>query len=121
MTEILEKKLTTDVPHGAKVTLRRGGTGTGWCRKEYQAWLDKALKDAGSEFYDGKEAASYGMGGSIPFLAELEKMYPACQIVALGLIGPKTNAHAPDEAMNLPYAKKLTCSLSHIIGTIGNK
>lgn len=61
------------------------------------------------------------MGGSIPFLAELGKMYPECQIVALGLIGPKTNAHAADEAINLPYAKKLTCSLSHIIGSIGNQ
>lgn len=121
MTDIIEKKLTTDVPHGAKVTVRRGGFGTGWCRKEYQEWLDKALKDAGAEFYDGKEAATYGMGGSIPFLAELEKMYPTCQIVALGLIGPQTNAHAADEAMNLPYAKKLTCSVSHILGKIGNK
>jgi acetylornithine deacetylase/succinyl-diaminopimelate desuccinylase-like protein len=59
------------------------------------------------------------MGGSIPFLAELEKMYPATQIVALGLIGPKANAHAPDECINLAYAKKLTCSVSHIIASIG--
>lgn len=59
------------------------------------------------------------MGGSIPFLAELEKMYPQTQIVALGLLGPGANAHAPDECINLTYAKKLTCSLSHIIGAVG--
>jgi acetylornithine deacetylase/succinyl-diaminopimelate desuccinylase-like protein len=120
MTEIIEKKLTTDVPHGAKVTIRRGGSGSGWARKQYHDWLDKSLHDAGKEFYDGKDAACYGMGGSIPFLAELQGMYPDCQIIALGLIGPKSNAHAPDEAMNLPYAKKLTAALSHIVADIGN-
>ena len=42
-------------------------------------------------------------------------MYPKSFIMALGLIGPKANAHAPNEAINLTYAKKLTCSLSHLI------
>jgi acetylornithine deacetylase/succinyl-diaminopimelate desuccinylase-like protein len=33
MTEVIEKKLTTDIPHGAKVTIRKGGAGKGWARK----------------------------------------------------------------------------------------
>lgn len=82
-------------------------------------WLMEGMKQSGKDFYEGKDAGSYGMGGSIPFLAELGKMYPDCQIVALGLIGPKSNAHAPDECINLDYAKRLTCSLSHIVGTVG--
>ena len=44
--------------------------------KEYYPWLDQAIKKAGVDFFDGKSSASYGMGGSIPFLSELEKMYP---------------------------------------------
>lgn len=55
------------------------------------------------------------MGGSIPFLSELETMYPATQIVAFGVLGPKANAHGPNEMINLPYAKKLTCALAHVI------
>merc|ERR1719272_251805 len=54
ITDILEKKLTENVPHNAKVTIRRGGSGTGWCRNVYQPWFDAALKKAGAEFYDGK-------------------------------------------------------------------
>jgi len=61
------------------------------------------------------------MGGSIPFLAQLESMYPSTQIIGLGVIGPKANAHAPDECINLTYVKKLTCSVSHILGCIGNQ
>ncbi len=80
--------------------------------KEYYPWLDQAIKKAGVDFFDGKPSASYGMGGSIPFLSELEKMYPQTQIVAFGLLGPNSNAHGPNEMINLPYAKKLTCALT---------
>lgn len=118
-TEVLKKKLTTDVPYNAKVTLHDGHFGHGWCAKDYEPWLQAGIEAAGADFYDGKPTGSYGMGGSIPFLAELEKMYPETQIVALGLIGPKANAHGPDECINLAYAKRLTCSLSHIIGAVG--
>lgn len=38
--------------------------------------LMSSLKKAGGLFFDGKETKSYGMGGSIPFLSELGKMYP---------------------------------------------
>ena len=114
-SDALIKKLTTDVPYNAKVTAEGGHAGSGWCMKELKPWLDAALKKAGEDFFDGKPTGSYGMGGSIPFLAELERMYPSTQIVALGLIGPQANAHAPNESINLPYAKKLTCALASVI------
>ena len=114
----MEKVLTTDVPYGAKVTLKGGHAGSGWCMKELHPWLMDAIKKAGSDFY-GKEARSYGMGGSIPFLSELEGLFPTTQIVAFGVLGPHANAHGPNEMINLPYAKKLTCAVSHILGAIG--
>ena len=87
--------------------------------KPMQPWLDEAVVNAGKDFFDGKESGSYGVGGSIPFLSELEKMYPDSQIIALGLLGPDANAHAPNESINLAFAKKLTCSLSHMIAAVG--
>lgn len=66
-------------------------------------------------------SGSYGMGGSIPFLAELESIYPATQIVALGVIGPHANAHGPNEMLHLPYTKKLTCCLAHILAAVGQQ
>jgi acetylornithine deacetylase/succinyl-diaminopimelate desuccinylase-like protein len=108
------EKLTTNVPYNAKVTLKSGHAGAGWCMKELQPWLTDSIQAAGVDFY-GKDAGTYGMGGSIPFLSELEKMYPETQIVAFGLLGPKSNAHGPNEMINLPYAKKLTCALAHVI------
>ena len=87
--------------------------------KEMEPYMKEAVVQAGKDFFNGAEGKSYGMGGSIPLLAELEKMYPNSRILALGLIGPKANAHAPNECINLTYAKKLTCSLSHLIAAVG--
>jgi len=117
----MRETLTKDPPYGAKITIKGGHAGSGWCMKELSPWLDEAIKEAGSDFYDGKPTGSYGMGGSIPFLSELEKMYPATQIVAFGLLGPNANAHGPNEMINLKYAKKLTCSLAHVLAAVGKQ
>jgi len=117
---VMTKKLTENVPYGAKVTLGGGHAGSGWCMKELSPELHKAIKQAGAAFYNGKETGSYGMGGSIPFLSELGAMYPQTQIVAFGLLGPHSNAHGPNEMIHLDYAKRLTCALSHIIQSGAN-
>jgi len=113
--EIIKAKLTTDVPYNAQVTILRAVRGWGWCMRDPEAWLKTAIESAGSAFFDGKPAGSYGEGGSIPFLKELEMLYPQTQIIAFGVGGPGSNAHAPNEMIHLPYTKKVTCSLAHII------
>lgn len=120
-TAAIEKAMTTDVPYNLKVECHGGHEGSGWCMKDLEPWLDTSMRKAGADFFDGKDTGTYGMGGSIPFLSELGAMYPAATILALGLIGPKANAHAPNECINLTYAKKLTCALSHLIADVGAK
>jgi len=113
--EIMKKKLTENVPYNAQVTILNSQGGLGWCMKEPEKWLGEEIQKAGSEFFDGKPTGSYGEGGSIPFLKELENLYPKTQIIALGVGGPESNAHAPNEMINLVYTKKVTGCLSHII------
>ena len=43
--------------------------------------FNNSIQQAGKNFFDGNDALSFGIGGSIPFLAELEKMYPTTLIV----------------------------------------
>ena len=76
--------------------------------------LKKALSDASLEFY-GKDAGYFGMGGSIPFLNELESKYPNTVILAFGVLGPHSNAHSPNESLNLPFTEKLICSVTAIL------
>ena len=89
--------------------------GPGWCMKELSPQVGEAINQAGADFFDGKPTGSYGEGGSIPFLKELEGIYPDTQIIAMGVGGPESNAHAPNEMIHLPYTKKVTCALAHIL------
>jgi acetylornithine deacetylase/succinyl-diaminopimelate desuccinylase-like protein len=114
---IMKEKLTTNVPYNSKVTLSTGHAGSGWCMKELPPWLMTSIQSSGEKFY-GKPTGSYAMGGSIPFLSELEVMYPQTVIVAFGVLGPNSNAHGPNEMIDLAYTKKLTCSLAHIIQSV---
>lgn len=113
--KIITDKLTQDVPYNAEVTILKTANGWGWCMRDLEPWVRAAIEAAGSDFFEGKPTGSYGEGGSIPFLKELEILYPKTQIIALGVGGPGTNAHAPNEMINLTYTKKVTCSLAHII------
>lgn len=113
----MHRALSKETPYNCQIELEGNHTGSGWCMKEQAPWFDKALKDIGTEFY-GEKPGSYGMGGSIPFLSELEIMFPSTNILALGIIGEKSNAHGPDEGMNLDYTKRLLCCVSHLLTTI---
>jgi len=115
----VRRELTRDVPHDCVVEIKGDHNGNGWCMKDPTPMLHNAMNEAAKAFYDGKEYGSYGMGGSIPFLAQLGGLYPDTFIVALGLLGPQSCAHAPNECVNLAYAKKLTMCMSHILVDVG--
>lgn len=77
MKKILIEKVTTNVPYGAKVTILSALSGSGWCMKELDEKILETLNKAGHHFFEGRKAASYGEGGAIPFLKELEGVYPS--------------------------------------------
>lgn len=112
--EVITQKVTTNVPHGATVKIVGTNGGNGWCMKVLEPWLNDAITDAGHQFFN-KPVGSYGDGGSIPFLKELGTKYPETQIIALGVGGPFSNMHGPNEMLELTYVKKITCALSHIL------
>ena len=74
--EVLIQKLTENPPYNSQIKILKSVKGLGWCMKEPKAWVTDAINSAGAAFFDGKPTASYGEGGSIPFLKELENLYP---------------------------------------------
>lgn len=72
----VREKLTTNVPYNCKVTVEGDHNGSGWCMKEMEQWEADIMSSSSKSFFDGKDYGSYGMGGSIPFLAQLGNLYP---------------------------------------------
>lgn len=56
-----------------------------------------------------------GEGGSIPFMGLLASFWPKAQFVITGVLGPESNAHGPNEFLHIPYTKKLTYAMAHIV------
>jgi len=99
---------------GARVTVEVEAVGQGWVAPEPARWLAGALDEAGHDLF-GQAPVAYGEGGSIPFLAMLGQRYPDVQFVALGVLGPASNAHGPNEFLHVPTAKRLTGVVAHLL------
>ena len=117
---ITEAVLATPAPSGAPVTLELSEAASGWNAPELAPWLESALHDASETFY-GKPALHMGEGGSIPFMSMLNARFPLAQFVITGVLGPNSNAHGPNEFLDIPYSKKLTCCTAAVLARHGAK
>jgi acetylornithine deacetylase/succinyl-diaminopimelate desuccinylase-like protein len=49
----------------------------------------------------GVPAVEMGIGGSIPFIADLTELYPEVQILVTGVEDPDSRAHSANESLHL--------------------
>jgi acetylornithine deacetylase/succinyl-diaminopimelate desuccinylase-like protein len=110
----LRDTLTKDPPYQAKVTFDAGqGTG-GWNAPPFQPWLEDSMTRASREFF-GKDACATGEGGTIPFMAMLAEKFPEAQFMITGVLGPKSNAHGPNEFLHIETAMNLTGCVARVL------
>ncbi len=62
----------------------------------------EALRDA----WDGAEPVLAGVGGSIPFIAQLAEVFPDAQILVTGVEDPQSRAHSPNESLSLDVFRR---------------
>ena len=110
----MKRLLDADPPHGAIVRFEADEGTTGWDAPPTAPWLERAIDEASRAFYD-KPAAAMGEGGTIPFMAMLGKHFPEAQFLITGVLGPKSNAHGPNEFLHIPYATKLTACVATVL------
>jgi acetylornithine deacetylase/succinyl-diaminopimelate desuccinylase-like protein len=115
----LKALLEDNAPYNAKVTFhpdgRAGALGaTGWNAPELAPWLEDALNAASNAHY-GAPLGYIGQGGTIPLMSMLQQGFPKAQMMVCGVLGPKSNAHGPNEFLHVPYGKKLTAAVAQVI------
>jgi acetylornithine deacetylase/succinyl-diaminopimelate desuccinylase-like protein len=113
----LQKLLQDDPPHGAGVRFEYDQGATGWNAPAFAPWLSAALDAASQELF-GRPAAYMGEGGTIPFMGMLGAKFPGAQILVTGVLGPKSNAHGPNEFLDVPYAVKLCSATARVIAAL---
>ncbi|MEW5848822.1 MAG: M20 family metallopeptidase [Myxococcota bacterium] len=110
----MKAALEKDPPYGAKVTFDVEKKSSGWNAPLLAPWLEKSVDGASTRFF-GKAACYMGEGGSIPFMGMLGQQFPQAQFLITGVLGPGSNAHGPNEFLDLPTAEKLTCCVAQVL------
>ncbi len=115
----LKTLLEDNAPYNAKVTFhpdgRAGALGAnGWNAPSLAPWLEAALNTASLAQF-GAPVGYIGQGGTIPLMSMLQQGFPAAQMMVCGVLGPKSNAHGPNEFLHVPYAKRLTAAVAQVI------
>ena len=106
--------LEADPPYGALVQFTVKDAASGWNAPATAPWLASACNDA-SVAHFGQPFAATGEGGTIPFMGMLGARFPEAQFLVIGVLGPGSNAHGPNEFLHIPMAKKLTACVADIL------
>src|SRR5574343_1365717 len=106
--------LEDNAPYQARVTFEAGGAATGWNAPVATSWFEQAL-NASSLAHFGAPVGYIGQGGTIPLMNMLSQGFPKAQMMVCGVLGPKSNAHGPNEFLHVPYARRLTAAVAEVI------
>lgn len=110
----LKAELERDPPYGAAVCFEINDTADGWSAPPLAGWLENAI-DCASARYFGASAAFNGEGGSIPFMGMLGTRFPDAQFLITGVLGPGSNAHGPNEFLDIPTGKRITACVADVL------
>jgi acetylornithine deacetylase/succinyl-diaminopimelate desuccinylase-like protein len=110
----LKVLLEDNAPYQARVTFEGLGSATGWNAPETAPWFGGALDAASRNFY-GAPCGYIGQGGTIPLMNMLSRGFPGAQMMVCGVLGPRSNAHGPNEFLHVPYARRLTAAVAQVI------
>ena len=113
----LKALLEDNAPYQAKVTFQSNGGATGWNAPSSAPWFEDALNAASQNFF-GAPCGTIGQGGTIPLMSLLSQGFPKAQMMVCGVLGPKSNAHGPNEFLHVPYAKKLTAAVAQVMASV---
>lgn len=112
--DVVKRTLESNPPYGAKVTFEVSSAMGGWDAPATEPWLAEAIQSASRNFF-GADAMYMGVGGTIPFMGMLGEKFPKTQFLVTGVLGPHSNAHGPNEFLDIATGKKVTACVAEVV------
>jgi acetylornithine deacetylase/succinyl-diaminopimelate desuccinylase-like protein len=111
----VKEVLEAEPPYGANVSFTTPERpGDGWNAPPTADWLLASVERASTAYF-GKPPMFDGLGGSIPFMSMLGERFPDAQFLVTGVMGPGSNAHGPNEFIDLPTGVKITATVAQVL------
>jgi acetylornithine deacetylase/succinyl-diaminopimelate desuccinylase-like protein len=67
----------------------------------------------------GRPSVHMGIGGSIPFVAALQAVYPSAAVLFTGVEDPDTRAHGVDESLHLEEFERACVAETLLLAALG--
>lgn len=115
----LHEHLRAHAPFGAEVTVTPGETG-----HAFQAPGDSVVMQAARWALRtawGTDPVDLGIGGSIPFIADLAEVYPDAAILVTGVEDPDSRAHSEDESVHLGELEKVVLAEALLLARLADR
>jgi len=100
----IERHLHAHAPFGARVEIGDVSPGQGYLVDDGGPFVAAELAALADAF--GVEPVRMGVGGSIPFIADLVRVFPGAEILVTGVEDPDSRAHSPNESLHVPSFAK---------------
>lgn len=97
--EAVRRHVESHAPFGAEVVFTPGESGNAFLTDTSSTAATMAMWALGEAW--GVPAVETGIGGSIPFIADLTELYPDVQILVTGVEDPDSRAHSANESLHL--------------------
>lgn len=82
-----------------------------------QSGWAKTLAEQSLSLAFGEKSVDIGIGGSIPFIADLERVFPSAQVLVTGVEDPDSRAHSPNESLHLEgFQSAILAQLLFLLG-----
>lgn len=115
----IEAHLRAHAPFGAELTFSDVDLGDGFL-VDTTGWAVAEARDAMRDGY-GKDPVDLGVGGSIPFIADLVREFPGAQILVTGVEDPHSRAHSPNESLHLQTFRNAVRAETLLLGRMNSR
>ena len=116
----LERHLHDHVPFGAQILIDDVDMGEPFL-VDTSGWAVAEARRAMTDAWAGIEPVDMGIGGSIPFIADLVRVFPEAQILVTGVEDPDSRAHSPNESLHLGVFKRAVRSEALLLGRLNRR
>lgn len=114
----MQRHVEEHAPFGARVVFTPGESGNPFATDTSSPAAALAMWALGEAW--GVAAVETGIGGSIPFIADLTEVYPGAQILVTGVEDPDSRAHSANESLHLGDFRNAILAEALILARLNN-
>ncbi|GAB3263231.1 dipeptidase [Kineosporia babensis] len=114
----IEEHVRANTPFGAQVQVRAGEAG-----HAFQADVSGPVYDVARWAMEqawGTPPVGIGIGGSIPFIADLLEVYPEATVLLTGVEDPDSRAHGANESLHLGEFERVCLAEALLLAALGS-